>query len=202
MAWRRAARSPALWRPFGSSFGVPSEKTVRSVAATTKTLNRDPRPVRAMGPPKWTVRPLRRGRELIGGADRGMLSCSPAQAARRTECRPGGSRSSSAPTRRRNARICGRVRSSRVLPTHPRLLAHQPWAGSDLPILRLARHNRRGHRSSSVSSSRARCWTLASWRATEPGGTVMLEAPIACRVYAHRVRRFRSHRQHARQAGR
>src|SRR6266571_4022953 len=42
-----------------------------------------------------------------------MLSCSPAHAARRSERRPGESRSSSAPTRRRNARICRLVRSSR-----------------------------------------------------------------------------------------
>ena len=50
-------------------------------------------------------------------AARGMLSCRPAHAARRSERRPRGSRSSSAPTCRRNARICGRVRSSRDLVT-------------------------------------------------------------------------------------
>src|SRR6516164_4817842 len=48
-----------------------------------------------------------------------MLSCSPAQAARRSERRSRGSRASSAPTCRRNARICGRVRSSRVLVMSP-----------------------------------------------------------------------------------
>src|SRR3954453_10208148 len=38
-----------------------------------------------------------------------MLSCRPAHAARRSDRRPRGNRSSSAPTRRRNARICARV---------------------------------------------------------------------------------------------
>lgn len=42
-------------------------------------------------------------------AARGMLSCKPAHAARRSEPRPRGSRSSSAPTCSRNARICARV---------------------------------------------------------------------------------------------
>jgi hypothetical protein len=41
-----------------------------------------------------------------------MLSCMPAQAACRSERAPGGSRSSSAPTRRRKARICVRLSSS------------------------------------------------------------------------------------------
>src|SRR5436190_717513 len=53
-------------------------------------------------------------------AARGMLSWSPAHAARRSEREPGGSRSSRAPTRRRNARICDRVRSSRdLVSSHP-----------------------------------------------------------------------------------
>jgi len=42
-----------------------------------------------------------------------MLSVRPAQAARRRERAPGGSRSSSAPTCRRNARIWDLLRSSR-----------------------------------------------------------------------------------------
>jgi len=41
-----------------------------------------------------------------------MLSCSPAHAARRRDRGPRGSRSSRAPTFRRNARICVRVRRS------------------------------------------------------------------------------------------
>src|SRR5919108_4543966 len=48
-------------------------------------------------------------------AARGMLSCRPAHATRRRERDPGGSRWSSAPTCRRNARICDLVRSSRAL---------------------------------------------------------------------------------------
>src|SRR5687768_10446786 len=47
-------------------------------------------------------------------AARGMLSCRPAQAACRSESAPRGSRASSAPARRRKARICARVRSSRA----------------------------------------------------------------------------------------
>ena len=52
----------------------------------------------------------------------GMLSCKPAHAARRSDSEPSGIRSSSAPTRRRNARICCRVSLSRVstdLPVDP-----------------------------------------------------------------------------------
>jgi hypothetical protein len=45
-------------------------------------------------------------------AARGMLSWIPAQAAFRRERAPRGKRSSSAPTRRRNARICARVKES------------------------------------------------------------------------------------------
>src|SRR5262245_45313159 len=43
-----------------------------------------------------------------------MLSWRPAHAARRSDRRPGGRRSSSAPTCRRNARICRRVSCSRA----------------------------------------------------------------------------------------
>jgi hypothetical protein len=42
-----------------------------------------------------------------------MLSCKPAQAASRSDFEPFGSRVSSPPTRRRNARICFRVSLSR-----------------------------------------------------------------------------------------
>src|SRR5262245_35469021 len=48
-------------------------------------------------------------------AARGMLSCRPAQAARSREFVRLGSRSSRAPTRCRNERICGRVRIRREL---------------------------------------------------------------------------------------
>src|SRR5579859_2645607 len=46
MALRRPARSSALRRPLTSLGSVPSEKTARSRAAATKTLNR--------GPHNWT----------------------------------------------------------------------------------------------------------------------------------------------------
>ncbi len=88
-------------------------------AATTYALMR--------GPQSWTSD----GSSQVDGsvpstrawiessAARGMLSCRPAHAARRSERRPRGSRSSSAPTCRRNARICRRVRSSRDVVTSP-----------------------------------------------------------------------------------
>ena len=46
-------------------------------------------------------------------AARGMLSCNPAHAARRSDAAPSGIRWSRPPTRRRNARICRRVSRSR-----------------------------------------------------------------------------------------
>src|SRR5262249_9501129 len=48
-------------------------------------------------------------------AARGMLSCKPAHATRSRELARPGSRSSRAPTRRRNARICSRVSIRREL---------------------------------------------------------------------------------------
>ena len=119
---RRAGERPGPRRPAGrlaSSGSLPSEKTARSRAATTYALKR--------GPQSWTSD----GSSQVDGsvpstrawiersAARGMLSCRPAHAARRSERRPRGSRSSSAPTCRRNARICARVRLSRDVVTSP-----------------------------------------------------------------------------------
>ena len=89
--------SPAL----ASSGSRPSEKIARSRAATTYALNR--------GPQSWTSDgssqvdgPVPSTRAWIeSSAARGMLSCRPAHAACRRDAGPGGSRSSSAPTRRR-----------------------------------------------------------------------------------------------------
>ena len=87
-------------------------KTARSRAGTTYTLLR--------GPQTWTSD----GSSQLDGwvpstrawierrAARGTLSVRPAQAARRRERAPRGSRSSSAPARRRKARIWARVSSS------------------------------------------------------------------------------------------
>jgi hypothetical protein len=76
----------------------------------------------------------------------GMLSCRPAHAARRSESGLFGDRSSSPPTRRRNARICCRVTSSRGA-TAPRVTL--PSAGVRPPT-RLAatraRHRQPGRR--------------------------------------------------------
>jgi hypothetical protein len=58
-------------------------------------------------------------------AARGMLSCSPAHAAALSESGPGGSRSPRPPERRRNARTCARVSSSRCFATPP--LVSGPW---------------------------------------------------------------------------
>ena len=103
----------------GSSGSLPSEKTARSRAGTTYAWCR--------GPQSWTSD----GSSHVDGwvastrawiertAARGMLSCRPAHAACRNERRPRGSRTSRAPTCRRNARICGRVRRSRDVVTVP-----------------------------------------------------------------------------------
>ena len=115
---RDVLRPPRAAAPSGS---LPSEKTARSRAATTYVLY--------LGPQSWTSD----GSSQVEGsvpstrawiersAARGMLSCRPAHAARRSERRPRGSRSSSAPTRRRKARICARVSASRrvVRPSLP-----------------------------------------------------------------------------------
>src|SRR5262245_22345288 len=114
-ACRRAAMSSARFRPAASSGSLPSVNSARSLAGTTYVLNR--------GPQTWTSD----GSSQLDGcapstrawiersAARGMLSWRPAHAARRSEREPRGSRSSSDPTRRRNARICDREKSSRVL---------------------------------------------------------------------------------------
>ena len=63
-----------------------------------------------------------------------MLSCRPAHAARRTEFKPIGIRSSSAPTRRRNARIWRRVPESRFHRTRHELKEpREVSAGSRAP---------------------------------------------------------------------
>ena len=79
----------------------------------------------------------------------GMLSCRPAHAARRSDSEPVGMRSSSAPTRRRNARIClPRDPESRFRRTRHRARrtlvprGHFAWAGvrelrSRVPVTRL-----------------------------------------------------------------
>ena len=106
----RSAISSALRRLDAGSSSRPRVNGATSPAATTYALNR--------GPQIWTSD----GSSHVAGsvpetrawidsrAARGMLSCRPAEAAARSEAAPGGSRSSSAPTRRRKARICSRVR--------------------------------------------------------------------------------------------
>jgi hypothetical protein len=100
-----------------SSGNTPSEKAERSQAATTKTLYRGAQSWRSDGSSQVDGLVLLTRAWIDRSATRGMLSCRPARAARRSEDRPGGSRSSSAPTCRRHARICDRVRSSRDLVT-------------------------------------------------------------------------------------
>ena len=97
----------------------PTVNTARSAAATTKALKR--------GPQTWTSE----GSSQVDGsvpstrawidrsAARGMLSWRPAHAACRREATPAGSRSSSAPTLRRKARICERLSARRVVVTAP-----------------------------------------------------------------------------------
>src|SRR5918995_1839256 len=112
----------------------PREKTARSRAATTYALNR--------GPHNWTrdgsshvVGSVPATREWIErSAARGMLSCRPAHAARRSELFPRGNRSSSAPTCRRNARICALVSFSGAAGMRlvPQLDQRQPGTGEYL----------------------------------------------------------------------
>ena len=101
--------------PAARIVGPPAEREYRDDHApeSTYTLNR--------GPHTWTSE----GSSQVDGwvpatrawiessAARGMLSCRPAHAARRSESGPGGSRSSSAWTFRRYARIWVRVSLSR-----------------------------------------------------------------------------------------
>ena len=101
---------PLCRRLDAGSSSRPRVNGATSPAATTYALN--------LGPQIWTSA----GSSHVAGsvpetrawidsrAARGMLSCRPAEAAARSEAAPGGSRSSSAPTRRRKARICSRVR--------------------------------------------------------------------------------------------
>jgi hypothetical protein len=113
--------NPAARRLRAPSGSLPSVKRARSRAGTTYVLNR--------GPQSWTSDgssqvdgPFPRTRAWIERrAARGMLSCRPAHAAGRSEREPAGSRSSSAPTCRRKARICDRVSSSRDRVTAVRL---------------------------------------------------------------------------------
>ena len=72
---------------------------------------RQGRPLRRLGGARAFLRGTTR-RVRVGSLS-AMLSCRPAHAARRTEFKPIGIRSSSAPTRRRNARIWRRVPESR-----------------------------------------------------------------------------------------
>src|SRR5215218_1959472 len=58
----------------------------------------------------------------------GMLSCKPAHAARRSDSGRIGIRSSSPPTRRRNARICRRVSLTRACTDPREPTAPVPWA--------------------------------------------------------------------------
>ncbi len=97
------------------SHAVSASAPDRSQAATTKTLNRGPRSWTSDGCSHEDGSAPSTRAWIDSRAARGMLSCSPAQAARRSEADPGGSRASSAPTCRRNAKICCRVSSSRVV---------------------------------------------------------------------------------------
>ena len=90
--------SSALRSPAGSARSLPSVKTARSRFATRNTLPRGPQSCTSEGSSHVDgVVPSTRA-WIESRAARGMLSCSPAHAASRREARPGGSRSSSAPT--------------------------------------------------------------------------------------------------------
>jgi hypothetical protein len=114
-ACRRAATSSASPRPRASSGSLPSVKTARSRAGTTYVLNRGPQSCTSDASSQVDGPVPRTRAWMERKAARGTLSCRPAHAARRSERAPGGSRSSSAPTCRRNASICARVSSSRIV---------------------------------------------------------------------------------------
>ena len=112
---RRAAGrrcSSALRRPRSSSGSRPSEKTAWSRAATTYALKRGPQSWTSDGSSQVDGRVPSTRAWIESSAARGMLSCSPAQAARRSDARRAGAARRARRTRRRNARICDRVRSS------------------------------------------------------------------------------------------
>ncbi len=112
-AFNRSAICSARTRPLPLSGCRPSENSAKSRFATTYALNR--------GPHSWarerssqvdeSTSSIRACRE--SSAALGMLSWRPAQAARRSDSALFGTRSSSPPTRRRNARIWARVTLSR-----------------------------------------------------------------------------------------
>ena len=113
--WRRPAASRAR-RPRGRA---PPRRT-RCTAAPTAG--------RATGPPTSTARSPRRARGSRGARLGACCPAGPPTPRAGASARPRGSRSSSAPTCRRNARICSRVRSSRgaVMTSH---LRDEPCVG-------------------------------------------------------------------------
>src|SRR5262249_1082956 len=110
-----AARPSAIRRTRASSDSLPREKTARSRLATTYTLYRGPQSWTSEGASQLDALALPTRAWIERSAARGILSCRPAHAARARELTRLGSRSSRAPTRRRNVRICGRVRIRREL---------------------------------------------------------------------------------------
>jgi hypothetical protein len=114
--------NPAARRLRASSGSLPSVKRARSRAGTTYVLNRGPQSWTSDGSSQVDDHSHGRGRGSRG--ERRGACCPaglPAHAAGRSEREPGGSRSSSAPTCRRKARICDRVSSSRDRVTAVRL---------------------------------------------------------------------------------
>ena len=115
----RSASCSASRRVEGSSGSRPRVNTARSRSATTYALNRGPHNCTSDGSSQLPGSVPSTRAWIERSAARGMLSCSPAHAAALSEFGPGGSRSSRPPERRRNARTCARVSSSRRFATSP-----------------------------------------------------------------------------------
>ena len=138
LEYRAAARTPPPLR----SQRVPPERADARTGPSRRprhvATSRRSRPARGRRPARHATsrasgddRPRAPGSSHVDGpvpstrawiersAARGMLSCRPAHAARQRDAGPGGSRSSSAWTFRRYARICVRARSRRRVVTSP-----------------------------------------------------------------------------------
>ena len=126
----RAARSSARRRRLASSGRVPRVKTATSCVATTKTLNRGPHTWTSAGSSQMDGSASSTRAWIDSSAARGMLSCSPAQAACRSDSGRRARRASRPPAFRRKARIWARVRSSRAPATLVATTGVLPGPGS------------------------------------------------------------------------
>ena len=109
-AFTRSAIASARRRPFAVSGNLP-EREQREVALgdDVRVVPRPPQLDRATGSSHVAGSTPSTRACSESSAARGMLSWRPAHAARCNDAGPCGDRSSSPPTRRRNARICCRV---------------------------------------------------------------------------------------------